>query len=210
MISKFDFNRDNYKRMSNIKSNKKKLSPEQSEELLSVLKTRFEKNMKRHKGLQWDKVQAKLEANPDSYRDEKLWSLDDMEITGGEPDVVGYDKKTGEYIFYDCSAESPKGRRSVCYDREGLESRKEHKPKNSAIDMAADMGIEILTEEQYRELQQLGEFDTKTSSWVKTPPDIRELGGALFCDRRYGNVFVYHNGAESYYAARAFRGSLRV
>jgi len=210
MISKFDFNRDNYKRMSNIKSNKKKLSPEQSEELLSVLKTRFEKNMKRHKGLQWDKVQAKLEANPDSYRDEKLWSLDDMEITGGEPDVVGYDKKTGEYIFYDCSAESPKGRRSVCYDREALESRKEHKPKNSAIDMAADMGIEILTEEQYRELQQLGNFDTKTSSWVITPSDIRELGGALFCDRRYGNVFVYHNGAESYYAARAFRGSLRV
>ena len=210
MISKFDFNRDNYKRMSNIKSNKKKLSPEQSEELLSVLKTRFEKNMKRHKGLQWDKVQAKLEANPDSYRDEKLWSLDDMEITGGEPDVVGYDKKTGEYIFYDCSAESPKGRRSVCYDREGLESRKEHKPKNNAIDMAAAMGIEILTEDEYRELQQLGNFDTKTSSWVKTPDDIRELGGAVCCDRRYNHVFTSHNGAESYYAARGFRGLLRV
>ena len=188
-----------------MNSNKKKLSAEQSEELLKVLKARFEKNMKRHKGLEWVKVQAKLEANP-----EKLWSLDDMEITGGEPDVVGYDKKTGEYIFYDCSAESPKDRRSLCYDREALESRKEHKPKNSAVDLATDMGIEILTEEQYRELQQLGEFDTKTSSWVKTPSPIRELGGAIFCDRRYDTVFLYHNGAESYYAARGFRGLLRV
>ena len=191
--------------MNNITSNKKKLSQEQTEELLKVLKARFEKNMIRHKGLEWAKVQAKLEANP-----EKLWVLDDMEITGGEPDVVGYDKKTGEYIFYDCSAESPKGRRSVCYDGEALASRKEHKPKNSAIDMAAGMGIEILTEEEYRQLQQLGEFDTKTSSWVKTPTDIRELGGALFCDRRYNHVFLSHNGAESYYAARAFRGSLRI
>jgi len=191
--------------MSNIKSNQRKLSHEQSEDLLKVLKTRFEKNMNRHKGLEWAKVQARLEANP-----EKLWSLDDMEVTGGEPDVVGYDKKTSEYIFYDCSAESPKGRRSLCYDREALNSRKEHKPKNSAIDMAADMGIELLTEEQYRELQQLGEFDTKTSSWVKTPDEIRELGGAVFCDRRYDTVFLYHNGAESYYAARGFRGSLRV
>ena len=191
--------------MNKIKSNKKELLPEQRKELLSTLKARFEKNMKRHKGLVWAKVQTKLEANP-----EKLWSLDDMETTGGEPDVVGYDKKTDEYIFYDCSAESPKGRRSVCYDREALESRKEHKPANSAIDMAADMGIELLTEEQYRELQQLGEFDLKTSSWIVTPSDIRELGGALFCDRRYNNVFVYHNGAESYYAARGFRGSLRV
>ena len=184
---------------------KKELSPEQREELLRALKARFEKNMNRHKGLEWAKVQAKLEANP-----EKLWSLNEMERTGGEPDVVGHDKKTGEYIFYDCSAESPKGRRSVCYDREGLESRKEHKPENNAIDMAAAMGIELLTEEQYRELQKLGNFDTKTSSWVKTPSDIRKLGGALFCDRRYGHVFVYHNGAQSYYAARAFRGSLRV
>ena len=183
----------------------KALSPEQREELLRALKARFEKNMNRHKGLEWAKVQAKLEANA-----EKLWSLNEMETTGGEPDVVGHDKKTGEYIFYDCSAESPKGRRSVCYDGEALESRKEHKPKNSAIDMAAAMGIELLTEEQYRELQELGEFDTKTSSWVQTPADIRELGGALFCDRRYDHVFVYHNGAESYYAARAFRGSLRV
>jgi hypothetical protein len=191
--------------MKTINSNKKKLSPEQSEELLSVLKVRFEKNMKRHKGLEWAKVQARLVGNP-----EKLWSLDEMEITGGEPDVVGHDKKTGEYIFYDCSAESPKGRRSVCYDREALESRKEHKPEDNAIDMAAAMGIELLTEEQYRELQKLGDFDTKTSSWVKTPSDIRKLGGAIFCDRRYDTVFVYHNGAESYYAARAFRGSLRV
>ena len=189
--------------MSN--SNKKKLSSEQQEELLRTLKNRFEKNTNRHKGLQWDKVQAKLEVDP-----EKLWILDDMEITGGEPDVVGYDKKTGEYIFYDCSAESPKERRSLCYDRKALESRKEHKPKSNAIDMAADMGIEILTEEQYRELQELGEFDTKTSNWVKTPAAIRELGGAIFCDRRYNQVFLYHNGAESYYAARGFRGSLRV
>ena len=191
--------------MNNIKSNKKKLSSEQSGELLKVLKTRFEKNMKRHKGLEWAKVQARIAANP-----EKLWSLDEMELTGGEPDVVGYDKKTGEYIFYDCSPESPKDRRSLCYDREALESRKEHKPKNNALDMAADIGIELLTEEEYRELQQLGEFDLKTSSWVQTPDRIRDLGGALFCDRRYDTVFLYHNGAESYYAARGFRGSLRV
>jgi len=181
------------------------LSPEQREELPRALKARFEKNMNRHKGLEWANVQAKLEVNA-----EKLWSLKEMERTGGEPDVVGHDEKTGEYIFYDCSAESPKGRRSVCYDREALESRKEHKPEDSAIDMAAAMGIELLTEEQYRELQKLGDFDTKTSSWVKTPSGIRKLGGALFCDRRYDTVFVYHNGAESYYAARAFRGSLRV
>ena len=186
-------------------SSKKELSPEQREELLRALKARFEKNMNRHKGLEWAKVQAKLEANT-----EKLWSLNEMERTGGEPDVVGHDKKTGEYIFYDCSAESPKGRRSVCYDREALESRKEHKPENNAIDMAAAMGIELLTEEQYRELQKLGNFDTKTSSWVKTPANIRKLGGALFCDRRYDTVFVYHNGADSYYAGRGFRGSLRV
>ncbi|MBC8029974.1 MAG: DUF4256 domain-containing protein [Pyrinomonadaceae bacterium] len=184
---------------------KKELSPKQRDELLNTLAARFEKNMNRHKGLEWAKVKAKLEANT-----EKLWSLNEMERTGGEPDVVGSNKKTGEYIFYDCSAESPKGRRSFCYDGEALESRKEHKPKNNAIDIAAAMGIELLTEEQYRELQELGDFDTKTSSWVQTPTDIRELGGALFCDRRYGNVFVYHNGAESYYAARAFRGSLRV
>jgi hypothetical protein len=188
-----------------MNSSKKELSPEQREELLRVLKARFEKNMNRHKGLEWAKVQAKLEAN-----NEKLWSLNEMERTGGEPDVVGHDKKTGEYIFYDCSAETPKGRRSVCYDREALESRKEHKPENNAIDMAATMGIDLLTEEQYREMQKLGNFDTKTSSWVKTPDDIRKLGGALFCDRRYDNVFVYHNGASSYYASRAFRGSLRV
>src|SRR6266446_1107520 len=192
-------------KMNNINSNKKELSPEQREELLRALKARFEKNMNRHKGLEWAKVQAKLEANT-----EKLWSLNEMERTGGEPDVVGHDKKTDEYIFYDCSAESPKGRRSVCYDREALESRKEHKQDNNAIDMATAMGIELLTEEQYRELQTLGNFDTKTSSWVKTPADIRKLGGALFCDRRYNTVFVYHNGAKSYYAARAFRGSLRV
>jgi hypothetical protein len=191
--------------MKNINSSKKDLSPSQREELLSTLKARFEKNMKRHKDLEWIKVQAKLEANA-----EKLWSLNEMERTGGEPDVVGHDKKTGEYIFYDCSAESPKGRRNVCYDREGLESRKEHKPENNAIDMAAAMGIELLKEEQYRELQQLGDFDTKTSSWVKTPSDIRKLGGALFADRRYGNVFVYHNSAPSYYGVRAFRGSLKV
>lgn len=175
------------------------------EELLSTLKARFEKNMNRHEGLEWAKVKTKLEANAG-----KLWSLSEMERTGGEPDVVGHDRKTGEYIFVDCSAESPKGRTSVCYDREALDSRKEHKPKNSAIDMAADMGIELLNEEQYRELQKLGDFDTKTSSWVQTPADIRKLGGALFCDRRYGHVFVYHNGAESYYGARAFRGSLGV
>jgi hypothetical protein len=193
------------KNMNTTKSNKKEFSPAQREELLRVLKARFEQNMNRHKGLEWTKLQAKLEANT-----KKLWSLDEMERTGGEPDVVGHDKKTGEYIFYDCSAESPKGRRSVCYDREALESRKEHKPENNAIDMAAAMGIELLTEEQYRELQKLGNFDTKTSSWVKTPSEIRKLGGAIFGDFRYGNVFVYHNGAESYYAARAFRGSLRV
>lgn len=188
-----------------MSSNKKELSTEQRQELLKTLKERFEKNTSRHKDLEWVKVQEKLEANP-----EKLWSLDDMEATGGEPDVVGYDKGTNEYIFYDCSAESPKGRRSLCYDREAWESRKEHKPENSALDVAAAMGIEILTEEQYRELQQFGKFDTKTSSWVKTPADIRKLGGAIFCDYRYGTVFMYHNGAESYYAARAFRGSLRV
>ena len=184
---------------------KKQLSPQQREELLKTLKARFEKNMNRHKGLEWARVQAKLETNT-----EKLWSLNEMERTDGEPDVVGQHKKTGEYIFYDCSAESPKGRRSVCYDREALESRKEFKPKDSAMNMAAAMGIEILTEQQYRQLQKLGNFDKKTSTWVKTPSDIRKLGGALFCDRRYDTVFVYHNGAESYYAARAFRGSLRV
>src|ERR1700682_4935428 len=188
-----------------VNSNKKDLSPEQRKELLGALKARFEKNMNRHKGLEWAKVQAKLEANA-----EKLWSLSEMERTGGEPDVVAHDKKTGEYIFYDCSAESPKGRRSLCYDREALESRKEHKPKNNAIDMAAAMGIELLTEEQYRELQKLGNFDAKTSSWITTPSEIRKLGGAIFADYRFGRVFVYHNGAESYYAARAFRGSLRV
>ncbi len=188
-----------------MNNNKKKLSPAQRQELLRTLKARFEKKTNRHKGLEWAKVQAKLEANT-----EKLWSLNEMERTGGEPDVVGHDKKTGEYIFYDCSPESPKGRRSVCFDREGQESRKEHKPENNAIDMAAAMGIELLTEEQYRELQKLGNFDAKTSSWVKTPSDIRKLGGALFADYRYGNVFVYHNGAQSYYAARAFRGSLSV
>lgn len=182
-----------------------KITPAQREELLSTLKSRFEKNMNRHKGLDWSKVQTKLEADP-----EKLWSLNEMERTGGEPDVVGHDKKTGEFIFYDCSAESPKGRRSICYDREALEARKEHKPKDSALNMAAAMRIELLTEEQYRELQKLGDFDTKTSSWIKTPADIRKLGGALFCDRRYDHVFVYHNGADSYYAARAFRGLLRV
>ena len=183
----------------------RKLSPEQREELLGALKARFEKNMNRHKGLEWPKVQARLESDTG-----KLWSLHEMERTGGEPDVVDHDKKTGEYIFYDCSAESPKGRRSVCYDGEALKSRKEHKPANSAVEMAAGMGIELLAEEQYRELQKLGDFDTKTSSWVKTPADIRKLGGALYCDRRYDHVFVYHNGAESYYAARGFRGSLRV
>jgi hypothetical protein len=186
-------------------SNKKKLSSEQIEELLKILKARFEKNMNRHTGLKWFKVQAKLETNS-----EKLWSLNEMEITGGEPDIVGYDKKKGEYIFYDCSAESPKGRRSICYDDEALESRKEFKPDDSAIEMASAIGIEILTEEEYRELQALGHFDTKTSSWIKTPADIRKLGGALFCDRRFNTIFLYHNGAESYYAARGFRGSIRV
>lgn len=184
---------------------KNKLTPEQQKELLKTLQVRFEKNMKRHKGLKWTAVQTKLETNP-----EKLWSLNAMEETGGEPDVVEFDKKTGEYIFYDCSAESPKERRSICYDHEALEKRKEHKPADSAINMATDMGIEILTEEQYRKLQQLGEFDTKTSSWIKTPADIRKLGGAVFCDRRYNTVFLYHNGADSYYAARGFRGCLRI
>ncbi|MFJ5771641.1 DUF4256 domain-containing protein [Psychrobacillus sp. NPDC093180] len=183
----------------------KVLSLEQREELLSSLKLRFEKNMHRHQDLEWNDVQAKLEANP-----EKLWSLHEMEVTEGEPDVVGYDEKTGEYLFYDCSAESPKGRRSICYDREALESRKKHKPENSAIDMANEMGIEMLTEEQYRELQELESFDKKTSSWVQMPANIRKLGGAIFCDWRYDTVFVYHNGADSYYAARGFRGSLRV
>jgi hypothetical protein len=184
---------------------KKELSQEQRKELLASLKARFEKNMNRHEGLQWTAVQAKLEASP-----EKLWSLYEMERTGGEPDVVGHDKKSGEYIFYDCSAESPKGRRSFCYDREALESRKEHKPKDDAVGLAAAMGIELLTEEQYRGLQKLGDFDVKTSSWVKTPAAVRKLGGALFCDRRFDTVFLYHNGAESYYAARGFRGWLRV
>ena len=192
-------------RKPSITASKKGLPPEQREELLRALKARFGKNMDRHKGLEWAKVQARLEA-----KTEKLWSLSEMERTGGEPDVVGLDKNTGEYIFYDCSAESPSGRRSLCYDREALESRKEHKPKNNAIDMAAAIGIEILTEEQYRELQELGNFDAKTSSWVKTHLDIRNLGGALFADFRYGKVFTYHNGAESYYAARGFRGSLRT
>ena len=192
-------------RTRNFDGNKTNSSPEQRKDLLRALKARFEKNMNRHKGLEWHKVQAKLEA-----RAEKLWSLDEMERTGGEPDVVGHDKKTGEYIFYDCSADSPKGRRSLCYDGEALESRKEHKPQDDAINMAAAIGIELLTEGQYRELQKLGHFDSKTSSWVKTPADIRKLGGALFCDRRYDKVFVYHNGAESYYAARGFRGLLRV
>ena len=191
--------------MNNMKSTKKELSPKQRDELLVALKDRFEKNLNRHRGMEWAKVQAKLEAKP-----ENLWSLNEMEKTGGEPDVVGHDKKTGEYVFCDCSAESPKGRTSVCYDREGLESRKEHKPENNAMDMAAAMGIELLTEEEYQELQKLGDFDAKTSSWVKTPADIRRLGGALFCDRRYDRVFVGHNGAQSYYSARAFRGSLRV
>lgn len=193
--------------MTNIDkvSNKIKLSPEQHQELLSTLKVRFEKNMKRHRSIEWSKVQEKLEIDS-----ENLWSLYEMERTGGEPDVVDHDKSTDEYIFYDCSAESPKGRRSICYDREALESRKEHKPENNAVDMADDMGIELLTEEQYRELQKLGSFDVKTSSWIRTPENIRKLGGALFCDRRYDTVFVYHNGAESYYGVRGFRGSLRV
>jgi len=191
--------------MENINNNKKELSPEQREELLSTLEARFEKNMNRHEGLEWAEVQAKLEANH-----EKLWSLNEMERTGGEPDVVGHDKKTGEFIFYDCSAESPLGRRNVCYDREALEARKANKPEDSAMDMAAAMGVELLTEEQYRALQKLGNFDMKTSSWVKTPPGIRKLGGALFADFRYGTVFVYHNSATSYYGVRGFRGSLRV
>ena len=190
--------------MKNVKT-KKELSPKQREELLGALKASFEKNMNRHEGLEWPKVKTKLEANP-----EKLWSLSEMERTGGEPDVVGHDKKTGEYIFFDCSPESPKERRSLCYDREALDSRKENKPKNNAMDVAAAMGIELLTEEQYRELQKLGNFDTKTSSWLKAPSDMRKLGGAIFGDRRFDRVFVYHNGAESYYAARAFRGALRV
>jgi hypothetical protein len=187
--------------------NKRELTPGQREEIISIIKARFEKNMNRHKGLEWAKVQAKLDSESSG---EKLWSLHEMERTGGEPDVVGHDKKTDEFIFYDCSEESPKDRRSFCYDREALESRKENKPENNALDMADAMGIELLTEEQYRELQKLGNFDTKTSSWVKTPSEIRKLGGALFCDRRYNHVFVYHNGSESYYAARGFRGSLRV
>jgi hypothetical protein len=191
--------------MNNMKSNKKELSPKQREELLTALKARFEKNMNRHKGLDWAKVQARVEANAG-----RLWSLNEMERTGGEPDVVGQDKQTGEYVFYDCSAQSPKGRTSLCYDREALDSRKEFKPKNNAMDMAAAMGVELLTEEQYLELQKLGEFDTKTSSWIATPADIRKLGGALYCDRRYGRVFVFHNGAESYYSGRGFRGWLRV
>lgn len=188
-----------------MKSNKKELPAKQVEELLKVLKERFEENMNRHKGLTWTAVQSVLESHP-----EKLWSLNEMERTGGEPDVVGHGKKKGEFIFFDCSEESPKDRRSLCYDREALESRKEHKPKNSAVDMAFAMGIEILSEEQYRELQTLGSFDLKTSNWVQTPDEIRELGGAIFCDRRYDHVFTYHNGAESYYAARGFRGSLRI
>ena len=195
----------NFQTMGKTKGIQKKLSLEQHDELLKVLKTRFEKNMKRHKDFEWVRIQARLEANP-----EKLWILDDMEVTGGEPDVVGYDKKTEEYIIYDCSAQSPAGRRSLCYDREALNSRKEHKPKNSATDMATEMGIEILTEEQYLELQKLGEFDTKTSSWVNTPANIRKLGGAISGEFRFGRVFIYANGAESYFAARGFRGSLRV
>ena len=191
--------------MSKISGTKKKLSSDQRKELLGILKTRFEKNKTRHKGLEWSDVMAKLEMN-----NEKLWSLNEMEITGGEPDVVGFDKKTGEYTFVDCAPESPKGRRSICYDHEALEKRKEHKPANSAIEMAVDMGIELLTEVQYRDLQKLGTFDTKTSSWIVTPSDIRKLGGAIFADYRFGRIFVYHNGAESYYAARGFRGLLKV
>ena len=191
--------------MTNLDGNKKELSPEQAEQLLRALKARFEKNMNRHTGLEWANVQARLEANT-----EKLWSLNEMERTGGEPDVVGHDNKTGEYIFYDCAAESPKGRTNVCYDRAALESRKSFKPKDTAMDMAAAMGIEILTEEQYRALQELGKFDTKTSSWLITPSEIRRLGGAIFADRRYDHVFVYHNGADFYYGVRGFRGSLRV
>ena len=191
--------------MTRHHANKKMLPIDQRKELIKILKGRFEKNMNRHKGIKWNDVQARLETSK-----EKLWSLNEMEMTGGEPDVVDFDKKSGEFIFYDCAAESPKNRRSICYDHEALEKRKEHKPENSAMEMAADMGIEILDEEQYRALQKMGEFDTKTSSWVKTPPDIRKLGGAVFCDRRYNTVFLYHNGADSYYAARGFRGILRV
>jgi hypothetical protein len=202
---KIDKNQQKMAKTKKQATDKKALSLEQRDDLLKVLQTRFEKNMKRHKGLDWTKIQARLEDNPG-----KLWSLDEMESTGGEPDVVGYDKKMDEYIFFDCSAESPKERRSLCFDREALNSRKEHKPKDTVIDAAAAMGIELLTEAQYRELQTLGEFDTKTSSWVATPPDIRQLGGALFCDRRYDTVFLYHNGAESYYAARGFRGMLKI
>ena len=197
----------NFIAMKKTKSIKKELQADQRKDLIKILKTRFEKNMNRHKGLEWTKIQSKLEAKSAA---DKLWSLNEMEQTGGEPDVVGYDKKTNEFIFYDCSAESPKDRRSICYDNEALESRKEHKPKNSAIGMAEEMGIEILSEEEYRELQKLGKFDTKTSSWIKTPADIRKLGGAIFADFRFGHIFVYHNGAESYYGGRAFRGSLRV
>jgi hypothetical protein len=199
-LEKIGGRRNCVKAMANVPISKK-----QQEEILRTLRARFEKNMNRHPGIAWDAVEGKLEANSG-----KLWSLHEMERTGGEPDVVGHDKKTGEFIFYDCSAESPKSRRSLCYDREALESRKENKPKNSATDLATEIGVELLTEEQYRELQKLGNFDTKTSSWVKTPANIRKLGGALFCDRRFDTVFTYHNGAESYYAARAFRGSLRV
>jgi len=191
--------------MNNINSGKKKLSQKQLDELFATLKARFEKNMSRHNGFEWSKVQAKL-----LIKSEKHWSLNEMERTGGEPDVIGFDKNSGDYIFYDCSAESPKGRRSLCYDRQALEARKENKPKNNAVDMADAIGIELLTEEQYRKLQKLGNFDLKTSSWVKTPADIRKLGGAIFCDRRYDTVFVYHNGADSYYAARGFRGLLKV
>lgn len=188
-----------------MNNDKRELSQVQYDELLNVLKVRFEKNMDRHKGLKWADVQVKLEANP-----KKMWSLDEMEVSGGEPDVVGFDQKTGEFIFYDCSAESPKGRRSLCYDRDALDSRKEHKPANSVIDMAAEMGIELLNEEEYKQLQSFGKFDTKTSSWIKTPDEIRKLKGAIFSDYRYDHVFVYHNGAESYYASRGFRGSLKV
>lgn len=191
--------------MAKATTSTKKLSADQATELLKLLKSRFEKNMHRHKGLDWSKVQARLQASP-----AKLWSLEEMEITGGEPDVTGFDKKTGEYIFVDCAAESPKGRRSICYDRKALDARKEHKPANSAMDLAAEIGIDLLTEEQYRELQQLEAFDLKTSSWIATPDNIRKLGGALFCDRRYDHVFLYHNGADSYYGARGFRGMLRV
>ena len=198
--------------MSKSKSSKKELTQQQYDGLLKTLKTRFEKNMNRHKGIKWPDVEAKLDASQSGKQAnmEKLWSLNEMETSGGEPDVVGFDKKTGEYIFYDCSAESPNGRRSICYDDEALQARKEHKPKNSAIEMAAEIGIKILTEEQYRELQELGAFDLKTSSWIQTPAEIRERGGALFCDRRYDHVFVYHNGADSYYAARGFRASLKI